>query len=197
MKFLQENTVALETFYQMPPWSSTAKVNAFVKCLGQLFSLPLQVLLVNGLQDHGRTLWNRPHWDKGTAQGQGRIAPHPHPTTGPQPVAGHLTLHSASRISRGQRILNHFLGFLCLQTYSLSPLPQIPWNTQYAAALSFLIKRNLLWVLRRQNNFSIRQTWVQGPAHSCAMKLGVHPWAKSWFYSTTNRGGQYHEKHLA
>jgi len=54
----------------------------------------------------------------------------------------------------------------------VSPASQTSCNTQSAAALGFLIERDLLGVLMRQNkecsDFPVRQTWIPDPAVSLA-----------------------------
>lgn len=146
--------------------------------MGLSFPLPLRGLrkasLVDGLQAHGRITGHLPGWEGGTVQDQGCIALTAGHRTWSQPNTGHRALHFGSRtqLSRGLRMLSCFPGFLAFRCmYGLPSFPDILQHP-VSAALGFLIKRDLLGVLMRQNkdcsDFPVRQSWIPDPAASLA-----------------------------
>lgn len=142
--------------------------------VGLRFSLPLPGLRkaspVDGLQAHGRITGHLPGWEGGTVQDQGCVALTAGHRTWSQPNTDHPALHSAQLWPEGAQLLSGLPvpSDACM----VSPASQTSCNTQSAAALGFLIKRDLLGVLMRQNQecsgFAVRQTWIPDPAASLA-----------------------------
>lgn len=90
-----------------------------------------------------------------------------------------------------------FSGFLCLQTHSLSNSSDT-LHTQSAAALGFLIRRDLLWGLTRQNK-QHRNSRIR-PGFKAQLSPGL--WNLGFVLMlnpgfTAKRRGQQYEKRLA